>query len=57
MGKDTKKDLLYEDEVYKIIGVAIEVHKELGAPHFRNVDQDQEKFCRFHPRFSDFVEQ
>ena len=35
IGFDIKKrsnsDLLYEEEVYKIIGAAIETHKELGS--------------------------
>ena len=35
-----KKGLLYEDEVYQIIGAAIEVHKELGSGFLESVYEE-----------------
>ena len=35
-----KKDLLYKDEVYKIIGAAINVHKELGSGFLESVYEE-----------------
>lgn len=34
------KDLLYEKEVYEIIGAAIEVHKELGSGFLESVYEE-----------------
>ena len=36
----TKKDLLYEEEVYKIIGAAIEIHRELGSGFLESVYEE-----------------
>ena len=35
-----KKDLLYEEEVYKIIGAAIEIHRELGSGFLESVYEE-----------------
>ena len=35
-----RTDLLYKDEVYKIVGVAIEVHRELGPGFLEAVYQE-----------------
>ncbi len=34
------EDLVYKDEVYKIVGVAIEVHKELGPGFLESVYEE-----------------
>lgn len=41
MGTEKKKiDLLYEDVTYKIIGAAIEVHRELGPGYLESLYED-----------------
>ena len=35
-----KRDLLYEEEVYKIIGAANEIHKELGSGFLESVYEE-----------------
>lgn len=35
-----RKDLLYEKEVYQIIGAAIEIHKELGSGFLESVYEE-----------------
>ena len=39
-----KKELLYQNEVYEIIGVAIEVHKELGSGFLECVYEEAMKY-------------
>ena len=38
--ENKKKGLLYEDEVYQIIGAAIEVHRELGSGFLESVYEE-----------------
>ncbi len=41
MGKNTKMtELIYKDEVYEIVGAALEVHKELGSGFLEAVYQE-----------------
>lgn len=42
-----KKELLYEKEVYEIIGAAIEVHKELGPGFLESVYEEAMKIESF----------